>query len=451
MTGGHPPVDDTICAIATNARGRSAIAVVRLSGPRAIEIVSAATGRRYRNRRSTRALVYDQNGRLLDEVLVVVMPGPRSYTGEDVVELSCHGGQSQQSSIVGTLCKRGCRLAEPGEFTRRAVINGKMSLVQAEAVRALIAANTPMGATQALHEVLGRTSSLLATLHRRLVSLEAVIAADLDFPDEDPAIAARDVDRELSDIDVILAELDGTYERQQVRRDGLVTVLCGDVNVGKSSLFNSLLGTERAIVTEHPGTTRDVLEECLTVRGWTFHLVDTAGRRASTCPVENEGIRRAAHAVDNADLILEIVDARDVAMGAAPSFDQSNERLIPVANKADLVDLARVDPSAPFLMVSALTGMGLDALIRRLTERSAALFGDESVDTTPCLTSIRQREGLREARKALVRARRSYAEERRDICAVEVDEAVHTLAAIIGKVHDADVFDEIFSTFCLGK
>ena len=448
---------DTIAAIATPA-GRGGIGIVRASGPDAHAIVLALLGRSapLEPRRATfgRVRLRAAGMSIGDEVVATYFPAPRSYTREDVVEVSGHGSPVVLGAILEGMLERGARLARPGEFTFRAYINGRFDLSQAEAVADLIEAVTPLQARVAFDQLEGSLATAIAAVERRLFDLIARLEASLDFPEEgyhfiDPHDAARDV----RDIGRVVRELIARAREGRVIREGARVVIAGRANVGKSSLFNRLIDSERAIVTPVPGTTRDLVSETVSVGGVPVLLVDTAGVRATHDEVEAEGVRRAEAAADAATLLLLVVD-RSVPLTVDDErlLAQSAEGArIVVANKADRPP-AWSDAALAAVATSATTGEGIDELRRRVTE---ALGRETNTDEPPRVTNTRHARCLQEAGAALSRAEAlldapgGAAEE--ELVLVELHEARTAFDEIAGRRTPDDVLEHIFSRFCVGK
>jgi tRNA modification GTPase len=456
---------DTICAIAT-APGEAGIGVIRVSGPAAI-----AAADRVLRLRSTRPLSLIENrrvafghaidpadGAVIDEVLVTVMRSPKSYTREDMVELSCHGGPHVLKRIVGLLLAPEVRLAQPGEFTRRAFLNGRIDLTQAEAVMDLIRAQSDAGARAAVAQLRGGLSAEIRTLHERLVGLLVEIEASIDFSEEGLEFLPREalvvsVNEALAEIRRLLA----TADRGRIVREGASVVIVGRPNVGKSSLLNVLLRENRAIVTPVPGTTRDTIEEVADLGGIAVCLSDTAGVRHTNDPIEIEGIRRTRQAVEGADVILAVFD------GSEPLADDDRVLLaelkgrpvIAVVNKMDLaqrLDVNAVSESlvgATIQRVSTLTRQGIDELTGEIVKR---LGGRVAAQEGAFVTRLRHIEALRHAEASLAHLEETVAARGPHECiALDLRGAVDALGEILGTVTTDNVLNEIFSKFCIGK
>jgi len=446
-------LSDPIVALATPP-GRSAVALIRLSGRGAFDVAARAlhpfhpdpprTVRRVR-------VVHPATGAPVDDALAACFRGPRSYTGEDLVELSTHGGLLVPAAAVAALVAAGARPARPGEFTRRAVLNGKLDLLQAEATADLIDADSPAQARRALHQLDRALSTRLDELRTELLELEALIAYEIDFPDEDegPVAPERVVQAWRAARDRIARLLDTAPEGERLR-EGALLVIAGRPNAGKSSLFNALLGTERAIVTEIPGTTRDAVEAHTVLEGFPFRLVDTAGLRDSDDRIERLGIEVSRKYLAAADLVLFCRDA-----GCEMRDTESQEFLascrapvVEVMTKIDLTDRPTVQPS---VAVSAVTGEGLADLKRRLAE---VAFGRLLAlgDVEPVVTRARHRGALE---RALAEVDAFHAARGSGVdaaaAATHLRAAVGALDDLIGVVTPDDVLDRVFATFCVGK
>jgi tRNA modification GTPase len=452
--------EDTIAALATPA-GEGALAVIRISGPGAIALAdSVFRGGAPLFRAATHTVhhgnIVDAHGGLIDEVLATVFRAPRSYTGEESVEISCHGGMYVSTAVLGALLDAGARQAEPGEFTRRAFINGRMDLSRAEAVAALIAARSASAHRASVEQLAGKLSSAIGEMRDELVRLCALLELDLDFSDEGLEIVPRaDIERKITQVEERLRGMAGTFASGKMYRDGVSVVIAGRPNAGKSSLFNALLKESRAIVTPIPGTTRDYLEESVTISGILFRLVDTAGLGESTESIEAEGIARSWKSIQRADVILHVVDATsdvprdEEASGVKP--DPGQFRVF-VLNKVDVAPPAtgwKVG-EGPVALISAKTGEGIkglsDLLVRSVGEKN--IGSHENVQ----ITSRRHHDALSGAALSVANALRALREGRtNEFISFEVREAVSKLAEITGEVTSEEVLNAIFSSFCIGK
>jgi len=447
----HP--DDTIVAIATPP-GRGGIGVVRVSGPDAERIGRAVAGgdAPLTPRRATLTRVRARGG-ALDQAVVTFFPAPHSYTAEDVVEISAHGSPVLLRAIVGACIDAGARLAEPGEFTFRAFLRGRIDLVQAEAVRDLVDAVTPLQARAAFDQLEGTLTAAIREIDARLFDLAARFEASLDFPDEGYHFVDDSAAAKIEEIAARIAALLRDAERGRLVREGAQVVLAGRPNAGKSSLFNALAGAGRAIVTDVPGTTRDLVTEVVEIEGMPITLVDTAGARAAAADaVEAEGIARAHAARSVAELLIIVLDrsrpltAEDRLL-LAETADAS--RLI-VATKSDLPPAWAVDTAGPgAVAASSVTGTGLDGVRAAIAARLGAR---EPLRDTPAITNVRHVELLTRARDALQRASAAArAKTPEEFVLLDISEARAALEEVTGARTPDDVLAAIFDKFCIGK
>ncbi len=445
-------ISDTIVAIATPA-GRGGLGVVRLSGPDASRIACelAGRGKPFEARHATFAKFGG-----VDQVVVTWFPSPRSYTGEDVAEISAHGSPVVLSAILRRAIESGARLAEPGEFTLRAFLNGKLDLIQAEAVADLIDAVTPLQARAAFDQLEGTLTLAIGAIERELFDVMARLEASLDFPDEGyhflgPKEARASIAKAIERIETLLAQA----SRGRLIREGAQVAIVGAPNVGKSSLFNALLNANRAIVTAIPGTTRDLLTERADIGGLSLCLIDTAGVRETEDVVEREGVFRTRETLRVADLVLVVVDrSRPFADEDRALLRESRERpRLVVWNKCDLPDAVGGDTpsgvSGDMVEISVRTGAGLDDLIEAVAR---ALSSGEPLRDRPAITNIRHTQLLDRARAALMRANialeGAISEE---FPLVDLQDASHALQEITGRRTTDDLLRHIFEKFCIGK
>ena len=449
-------LSDPIVALATPP-GRSALALIRLSGKGAFDVAARALQPfRPDPPRAVRRVrvVHPTTGEAVDDALVACFPAPRSYTGDDLVELSTHGGLLVPAAVVAALLAAGARPAAPGEFSRRAVLNGKLDLLQAEATADLIDAGSPAQARRALQQLDRGLSRRLEQLRSELIELEALIAYEIDFPEEDEGpVAPEQVERAWGAARQRIAHLIATAPEGERLREGALLVIAGRPNAGKSSLFNALLGRERAIVTEVPGTTRDAIEAHGVLEGFPFRLVDTAGLRESDDRVERLGIEVSRKYLAAADLVLFCEDHRETGTGkrerdARDEFlAQVSAPVVFVRTKSDL----DTPSDGPFVAVSVVTGEGLAELKRGLAE---AAFGRLLAlgDVEPVVTRARHREALE---RALAEVEGFQTARKGGVDAVaaatHLRAAVGALDDLIGVVTPDDVLDRVFASFCVGK
>jgi tRNA modification GTPase len=461
-------VSSTIAAISTPA-GAGGIAVVRVSGAQAIavadQIFSSHSGKTLAQQPSA-TLRYGKiahRGELLDEALVSVFRAPASYTGEDLVEISCHGSPYIQQQVVQALIACGARLAQAGEFTMRAFLNGKIDLAQAEAVGDLIASQSRAMHRVAMQQMRGGYSDSIKSLREKLLHFASMLELELDFGEEDVELANRDeLKNLLRNMLQSVSTLTRSFELGNAIKNGVHVAIAGSPNVGKSTLLNALLRDERALVSDVAGTTRDAIEDCTTIGGVLFRFIDTAGIRHSADHVEQLGIARSYQKLQQAQVVLLVLDATwpedalqaDLAM-LLQSFDATAKHVLVLLNKSDCVrsdalqaKLRLASPQHEALPISAKTGDGIAALEQALL-RLVAL---PDVADASIVSNLRHYEALTSAQQSLERAQDCLAEGRsEDLTAFEIREAATSLAAIVGEIGDAEILDNIFSRFCIGK
>jgi len=419
--------------------------VLRISGPDARRAVTLLAGGLPPPRvAQRRRLVDPQNGDALDDGLVLWFPGPRSATGEDVAEFHLHGSRAVLAAVMQVLARFGLRLAEPGEFTRRAFLNGKLDLLQAEAIADLAAAETEAQRRQALRQLGGELGEVYRGWRDRLTRILAHLEAAIDFPDED--LPPEIEDRILSETEGLVAEIErhlADGHRGERLRDGIDVAIVGPPNAGKSSLRNRIARREVAITSPVPGTTRDVIEVAIDLGGYPIVLADTAGLRDSADAIEQEGKRRAVQRAEQAEIRLFVFDIAQPADAAGASPWPGADTIL-VANKIDLAPAPDTDLSPPALLVSALTGEGIDRLLTVLGERVAQTYRIEA----PVLTRARHRQALKEAAASL---RRSFSAALPELRAEDLRLALRSLGRITGAVDVEDLLNVIFRDFCIGK
>ena len=453
-------IDDTIAAIAT-PKGKSGIGVIRLSGGdsrRIAEAVCGCRGNGLRNRATRlRRISHPKTGEVLDQAMVTYFRAPRSFTAEDVVEIGCHGSPVVLEAVMAALLEAGARLATPGEFTLRAFLRGRIDLVQAEAIRDLIEAKTLFQARVARQQAEGSLSRRLKPIKELLVRLISLLEAGIDFADDDvPVLAEEAILDQLRPVVAALQELEEGFGRGRLLSDGVTVAVVGRTNVGKSTLFNTLLSQERAIVNERPGTTRDVVAEDAQLGGIPVRWLDTAGIRSSTDPVERIGMDKTREVLADADRLLLVLDG---------SVDHTEEdrRLLEelkqhacclVINKIDLPQrlsgerLGEIE--APVVRVSALTGEGVETLRTVLLQDLGQ--GKAEAEGGSLVTNLRQQERIGQALKALKRADGAVEQELpHEVILLDLHAALRALNELTGETGIDDILGRIFSTFCIGK
>ena len=443
------PNADTIAAIAT-AQGRGGIGVVRISGRRVEILAREILGKQIVTRHATYGNFLDKNGDILDQGVALFFPAPHSYTGEDVLELQGHGGPAVMQLVLQRCLDLGARLAQPGEFTRRAFLNNKLDLAQAESVADLIDANTAEAARSAMRSLRGEFSAAIHGLVDELIFLRMLVEAMLDFPEEE--VDSVDLERRdalLSNVRLRLQHTLGTAKQGSLLREGAHVAIAGQLNVGKSSLLNQLAGEEVALVSDIPGTTRDVIRQAVQIRGVPLHIMDMAGLRESADTVESMGIARAHQTLHRADLILLLLDASkgltaqdEVILAGLPA---DIPQLL-VFNKVDLLDdSAAISASAPFVRVSAKTGAGIEELRGKLLEA----VGWRDQESGAFMARERHLRALALAQVHLAQAQTVLTSA--ELFAEELRLAQRALNEITGEFTQDDLLGEIFNRFCIGK
>jgi tRNA modification GTPase len=439
---------DTIAAIATPA-GAGGVGIVRISGPAALDIAGALLGRAadsFPDRRLVHGVARDSEGARLDDVLAVVMRGPRSFTGEDVAEVHGHGGTMNMSRLLRAVIAAGARHAEAGEFTRRAFENGKLDLSRAEAILDVIEASSERAWRLAQAQLEGGLGAVLTGFRARVTELLAEVEACIDFPEEgEEYLGHHDVAARARSLGADIARLAGTFTLGKALREGIEVAIMGPVNAGKSSLFNRLAGRERAIVDSSPGTTRDFVEVSVVWAGIPVTLIDTAGERAAESPVERQGIEMGRQRAAEADVRLYMHSAEE-PVPLMPPEPAGGGRELHIVGKGDL--LRNVETA--LLVTSARTGTGIEALKQAILD---AVCGNvvES-DDSHVVTSERQRTLLENAAQGLIRAADAVeVGAPTEVLALEIREATQRLAEIVGEAVGEEVLDELFSRFCIGK
>jgi len=451
--------EETIVALAT-PNGIGAIGVIRLSGPDAITIANSVFKGKDLTKRASHTIHFGQivDGDLvLDEVLVSLFIAPKSYTRENVVEISCHGSNYIIESIIKLLIKNGARSAKPGEFTLRAFLNGQLDLSQAEAVADLIASNSKASQQVAMQQLRGGFSNQLQTLREQLVTFASLVELELDFSEEDVEFANRDQLKQLThDITKVVSQLIQSFELGNVIKNGVNTVIAGRPNAGKSTLLNTLLNEERAIVSHIPGTTRDTIEEVLNINGINFRLIDTAGIREATDTIEQIGVQRTMEKISQSALLIYVFDALAISIedlnDDLASLQKPGITMLVVANKADLLteeQILSLPHTQSAIIISAKEKQHIDELKHKIY--SAAVKHQLSADET-LVTNVRHLEALQKTEVALIRLLRGIdSQVTSDFLAMDIKQALHYLGEITGAVTTDDLLDNIFSKFCIGK
>lgn len=453
-------LDDTICALAT-AGGIGAIGVIRVSGTKTLHIVNSIFKGKDLTKVDSHTLHFGKimDGELvLDEVLASVFRNPKSYTGEDTIELSCHGSPYILQKILELLVRKGARLAKPGEFTLRAFLNKKLDLSQAEAVADLIAADTAASHQTAMQQMRGGYSQQIQFLREQLINFASLIELELDFAEEDVEFASKtELFNLVSNIHTLLQSLIQSFSYGNVLKNGVPTVIAGRPNAGKSTLLNALLNEERAIVSSIAGTTRDTIEEAFVVNGITFRLIDTAGIRHSEDTIESIGIERTFDAISKAALVLYMFDASattpeqlEVELSQIPN---GNHVIIPIGNK---VDLLQSPPSAPLSVtsgndityISSMNKHGIDELMVRLKDFiQTNKSGNDIV-----VSNLRHYEALQQASNALEQVLQAINMQMSgELLSLDIRKAIFHLGEITGEITTEDLLGNIFSKFCIGK
>ncbi|MGI6668249.1 MAG: tRNA uridine-5-carboxymethylaminomethyl(34) synthesis GTPase MnmE [Acetivibrionales bacterium] len=459
---------DTIAAISTPL-GTGGIGVIRISGPDAFTI----GGRVFKGRMAFKdmkshtvahgKIIDPLNGHFLDDVLLVKMKGPNTFTGEDTVEISCHGGIVVLRNVLSLVLREGARAAGPGEFTKRAFINGKIDLTQAEAVIDLINSKTDEGSRAAAAQMEGRLSQRIRAVRKELVGLIAHIEAVLDYPEYDiEELTGEKVVNGIRSAKDEILKIAKSYDKGKLLKEGISAAIIGKPNAGKSSLLNALAGVNRAIVTDIPGTTRDIIEEYINVNGIPVRFLDTAGIRKTQDPVESIGVERARKAASEADLAIIVLDA---STGILPedseilAFLKERKKVI-IINKTDIADeykigamkqqLEEAGNSSPVIVASMLDGTGMDELLDAIS----GLFMEGAVDVNNeiLITNIRHKTLLEKAAESLASAKQAYEKGLPlDLVAIDIREGAENLGRITGESVAEDIINEIFSRFCIGK
>ena len=465
--------NDTIIALATSS-GVGAIAVIRISGNKAIEITNSFFQSKYRKKDLTQVKTHTihlgsiiENNHIIDEVLISVFKNPNSYTGENVVEINCHGSVYIQQEIIQLFLKNGVRNANPGEFTLRAFLNGKMDLSQAEAVADLIASDSAASHQVAMQQMRGGFSSEIQTLRQQLLNFASLIELELDFAEEDVAFADRkEFELLVNKISEILKKLIDSFALGNVLKNGIPVAIVGEPNVGKSTLLNALLNEEKAIVSPIEGTTRDAIEDELIIDGVAYRFIDTAGIRNTEDFVENIGIKKTFEKIEQAQLVIYLIDLEKLASHktSLKAIDleinklqdkHPSKQVIIIANKVDLVTsdiktkVSESFKNKSLLFISAKSKTGIDKLTATLTKlaNKGALSNNETI-----VSNSRHFEALNNALIAIKDVQKGIDDKiSSDLLAIDIHEALHNLGLITGEITTEDLLGNIFANFCIGK
>ena len=467
--------ESTICAIATPP-GSGAISIIRISGKDAYNICSRIIKFRDKKKKLAGLKPYTvhlasiiHEGHLVDEVLISLFRAPHSYTGEDVIEISCHGAQYIQQEIVRVLTDLGARPAQPGEFTLRAYLNGKIDLSQAEAVADLIASTSAAAHRVALNQMRGGFSGEIVKLRAQLLEFISLIELELDFSEEDVEFADRkQLTRLVKNIHKLIKNLVESFKLGNVLRNGIPVAITGKTNVGKSTLLNTLLNEEKAIVSEIAGTTRDIIEDVINIEGFSLRLIDTAGLRKASGKIESLGIEKTFQKIDQAYIVLYMIDAMygpaeidRLAGKIKKRLEDKDKKLIIILNKTDklterqlskIKDLSQyknIDPSDRIIFLSALNHENIDLLIKTMLDIvRSRVSGEHDV----IVTNARHYEALRNAETAIDRVAKGLKSDMpSDLLAQDIREVLHWLGEITGEVTTDEILGNIFSKFCIGK
>ena len=451
-------MDTTICAIST-AVGTGAISIIRVSGKEAISIVNSVFSGVDLTKVNTHTIHYGfivEEDNKIDEVLITLMKSPKTYTTEDTVEINCHGGISTTNKVLEILLNKGCKLAEPGEFTKRAFLNGRIDLLKAEAISDLINSETEKARKLAINQIEGKLSKKIEYIRKNLIQIQASIEVNIDYPEYDDieVITNQNLIPNLNKILFDLNELIFESENGRIIKNGIDVVILGKPNVGKSSILNTLLEEEKAIVTNIPGTTRDIIEGKINLNGILLNVIDTAGLRQTSDFVEKIGVQKSINVSEKADLIIYVIDntTANLAGDIKKITNLNNKKIIIFINKDDMSSKNKYDKFNKYnvVMGNTISTNGLDKLKNKIVE----MFNIKYLDTKDFsyLSSARQISLAKKAKNAIENAINNLNEGISiDMVTIDIKECYETLGEIIGAVYQDDLIDELFSRFCLGK
>ena len=451
--------DDTIVALAT-PHGIGAIGIIRISGNKAIDIINQLFPSKDLSKQNSHTIhvgFLKDDGKVLDEVVVSLFKNPKSYTGEDVIEISCHGSPYIQEQVMNAIVSKGARLAKPGEFTQRAFLKGKLDLTQAEAVADLIASNTEASRNTALHNIRGGFSNVLKEVRDQIISFSALIELELDFSQEDVEFADRTKFYELiNKAKSTVVELMNSFQLGNVIKNGVSVAIVGKPNAGKSTLLNTLLNENRAIVSDIAGTTRDTIEEIININGILFRLIDTAGIRESKDVIEVIGVEKSMEKMKAADLVLYLFDVNEESQAdveaALIQVQSTNKNFIAVGNKVDINGDEQAQQKFSgdaVLFISAKKNEHIDLLKERMVDK--VIQGTVNTENT-IVTNARHYQSLQEVNKSLDEIKAGLDNQiPGDLLSLDIRRCLHYLGEITGEITNEDRLDYIFSKFCIGK
>lgn len=448
-------MEDTIAAIATSL-GVGAISIIRVSGPEAIKIVNNIFKGKDLTKQKTHTITYGhiiENDKIIDEVLISIMKSPKSFTTEDTVEINCHGGISTTNKVLELLLNNGCRLAAPGEFTKRAFLNGRIDLIEAEGVMDLINSKTEKARNLAINQLSGTSSELIKKLRKEIVEILANIEVNIDYPEYDDiaVLSTQIIKPQITNIIKELKEIIDHSENTKIIKDGIDVLILGRPNVGKSSLLNRLLEEEKAIVTDIEGTTRDIVEGKINLDGIILNIIDTAGIRQTEDIVEKIGVEKSLSLIDKADLVLFLLNNNeDITPEDKNIINQlKNKNHIIVINKCDLTKKLDLNDN-DCVYISAKENIGIDDLKNKIKE----LYNLEKIETEDLsyLSSARSISLLKQAMQSLKNADKGIDDNYPiDMVEIDIKDSWNILGEIIGETYEEELIDQLFSQFCLGK